>query len=282
MSYSYRFPDSRPTLTSLPRGGKEHKITPDLGGHRVNISLLASGGLIVCWFAIVALPGLARPGQRKWVGAVILIAAIDFLATISPDLYHGLRIPGEEWNWSGKLIDLAVLVAISAVLIRSGAFRAQEFGLTLRQAPGTMRGMAFVILPYFLLLAVLTATLFGQKTPPDLQNVAFEATMPGLAEELSFRGIQLALFDRMFKARFRLLGAEMGYGAIVTSIIFGLVHGLGFDKHMALQFSAITTISTGTIGFVLAWTRARTQSLVMPVIVHNITNLIFICVPLLT
>ncbi|AWM33555.1 hypothetical protein DDQ68_12630 [Hymenobacter nivis] len=60
--------------------------------------------------------------------------------------------------------------------------------------------------------------------------------MPGLTEELAFRGVLLALLDRTFTERVRVLGADVGRGTVSSSLVFGLCHGLrvGPDLHVAL------------------------------------------------
>lgn len=244
-------------------------------------SLLAEAALAVGLFALFALPGLAVPGRRKWVPVIIGVAAVDIFATLAPSFLPALRIPGAHWNWTGKAIDIAAMLAVCGVLVGSGAFRARDFGLTLRQAPGTGRALAFVILPYLVVLTVLTLEATGNTRPPTLETLAFQATMPGLAEELAYRGVQLALFDRIFSGRFHFLGAEIGYGALVVAAVFGFMHGVSFGPGVAFHFSEGTIVGAAIVGFVLAWLRERTQSLVGPVVVHNITGLLGVVVPLL-
>lgn len=245
----------------------------------MNYSMLANAGLAAGIFLLFALPGLFRKETRGWVPAVAVIALIDSFATLLPLIYKQLQIPGSHYNWPGKVLSIIAMLIVSLFLIATRRLTATEIGLTIRQTPGTAYALLVVILPYLILLAALMATVFGSSKAPSQETLAYQATMPGLAEELSYRGLQLAIFDRMFAKRFRVLGAEIGYGAIAISIAFGLLHGLSFDKHMQLQFSLLLMTFTGTIGFVLAWLRARTKSLVTPVIIHNVTNLVLELVP---
>ena len=57
----------------------------------------------------------------------------------------------------------------------------------------------------------------------------------------------MALLDRAFPGRVRLLGADLGWSAISTSLLFGLWHGLDVS---------------------LAWCRARGGSLLFPIVAH--------------
>jgi len=105
--------------------------------------------------------------------------------------------------------------------------------------------------------------------------------MPGLAEELLWRGILLAILSRMFTARFKLANAEIGYGAIALTLVFALVHGIQFDKTLALHTDGMNALMAGVTGFALVWLRLRTKSLVLPVVLHNATNVILETVPLM-
>ncbi len=241
--------------------------------------MIANAALAGGFFLLFALPALFRRETRGWVPLVFVIALLDSFATLLPVIDKHLQFPDVTWNWAGKVFSIGAMLLVSILLIATRRLTAGDFGLTLRQAPGTGRALLTVILPYLIVLAALALTLFGNDKPPAHETLAYQATMPGLAEELSYRGVQLALFNRMFAGRLRLLGAEMGYGAIAVSVVFGLLHGIGFDKSLHLQVSMFTIAMTGFIGFILAWLRARTGSLALPVIVHNLTNLILECVP---
>jgi len=128
---------------------------------------------------------------------------------------------------------------------------------------------------------VLAMLMWGITKPPKLETLLFEATLPGLAEELVWRGLLLALFDRMFSGRVTILGAALGYGAIVTSLVFGFVHSVQFDSKLVLHTALDNGAFAAATGLVLVWIRARSKSLVFPVLVHNATNLILESIPLM-
>jgi CAAX protease family protein len=240
----------------------------------MNVSMIANAALAGGFFLLFALPALRRRETRGWVPAIFIIALLDSLMTLLPIIDKHLQFRGVNWNWAGKVFSIGAMLAVSVIMIASGRLTGGEIGLTLKQAPGTGRALLMVILLYLIVLTVLTITMFGNAKPPTHETLAYQATMPGLAEELSYRGLQLAMFNKMFTGRFRLLGAEIGYGAIAVSIVFGLLHGVGFDNHLHLQVSLFTIAMTGLIGFILAWLRERTKSLALPVVLHNMTNLI--------
>lgn len=99
--------------------------------------------------------------------------------------------------------------------------------------------------------------------------------MPGLAEELVYRGCLLGLLDRLFLGRLRMFAAPLGWGALVTALLFGLLHGLWLDSFLSLHIDWIALRNAVVSGLVFAWLRARTGSLVMPVVAHGLQDFAF-------
>lgn len=247
----------------------------------MNIALVVNSAIAPLAFLILCLPALRHPDARRWIPVVIGLSVLDSVATLLPIYVKSLQVPGVHWNWSGKILDVAVMLAVATVFIVAKRFTARDFGLTLKQAPGTGRATLFMMIPYMIVIAALTALWFGESKPQSAETIWYEATLPGLAEELLWRGILLTILDRMFAARFRLWNTEMGYGAIAVTLVFALVHGLHFGKDLAIQVSWLGALMAGVTGFLLAWLRLRTKSLVLPVVLHNATNVILETVPLL-
>ena len=243
-------------------------------------SMLMNGGLIAGAFLVLASPALGKRDARGWFLVLVAAVVLDGLASRLGADWPLFRVfAGSHWNWSGKILSFAVMLMFGVALIASRHFKASDIGLTLQQAPGTARAVLFGVLPFLIVMAVLMAAFFGDSKPPSADTIRFEATVPGLAEELFYRGVVLALFDRMFRGRLRLWGAQLGYGAFATSIVFGLGHGLTFDENLVLHTSLVFGVFTGLIGFFLAWLRLRTKSLVLPVLAHNAINLVIVAVP---
>jgi len=230
---------------------------------------------------LLALPALRRSSNVRWITLALFVSIADSVATLLPIIDKQLQISHTNWNWSGKLIDIAVMVAIMLALVVLGPFKRADFGFTLKQAPGTRRGLLMVAVPFMVLIAVLAMTAFGNTKLPSPETLLYEATLPGLAEELVWRGLLLALFDRMFAGRVTILGASLGYGAIATSLVFGFVHAVGFDSKLMLHTALDNGVFAAATGLVLVWIRARSKSLVFSVLTHNATNLILESVPLL-
>jgi hypothetical protein len=247
----------------------------------MNVALIVNCAIAPLAFLILCLPALRNPDARRWIPIIILMSVLDSVATLIPSYYHQLQPPGVHMNWGGKILDVAVVLAAANIFIATKRLTPRDFGLTFKQPPGTGRAILFMMIPMLIVVATLSATMFGNAKLPSAEKLWYEATMPGLAEELLWRGILLALLDRVFTGRVRLAGAEIGYGAIAVTLVFALVHGLHFGEDLAVQVSWLGALMAGVTGFLLAWLRLRTKNLVLPVVLHNATNVILETVPLM-
>lgn len=174
-----------------------------------------------------------------------------------------------QFNWQNKL--LAFVAALLFIWLWRG-ISWREVGL---RAPvrGSLR-------PTLIALAVLMPLAFLGSIglgAPTTEELLFQLTVPGLHEELVYRGILLVLIDRAFATRWTLWGAQVGWGLVVTTLLFGLIHGLQFDG--GLVFIPPSIIATGIVGFVLCWVRYRSGSIWPCVLLHNAFNTFLISVP---
>jgi membrane protease YdiL (CAAX protease family) len=142
---------------------------------------------------------------------------------------------------------------------------------------GTGKDVLRFLVPIMLVETVVLWFLVAGQTP-RLEDHLFQLSTPGLTEELAFRGALLALLDRTFPGRVVVVGAELGWSAVVTSIIFGLWHGLDVDSHFKISLDLAPMAIPTVGGFVLAWCRARSGSVVLPIVAHagmnEVANLI--------
>ena len=80
------------------------------------------------------------------------------------------------------------------------------------------------------------------------------------------------LLDRAFGNHYwKVFGTPFGFGAIITSIWFGVIHGSGIAAGQ-IVVSWFTIFVTGTIGFIFAWIRMRTGSLAIPIFAHAVID----------
>jgi membrane protease YdiL (CAAX protease family) len=170
-------------------------------------------------------------------------------------------------NWFGKTLSLAGTLVLLYFLPRVG-FRAA--GLTWKQNKGSPGP---VIRTGGLVLVITTSGAFLVSSSPDttLEHLLWQATIPGLDEELFFRGLLLLLLHQAFGKDLKVWGAETGWGLWLVTAVFGLLHGVTMQNG-DLQINFWVIVSTGFIGFVATWMRDRTGSLVAPILFHNSIN----------
>lgn len=221
-----------------------------------------------CILAGLCLAGaLVFRGRVRWhwiVAALLLNLAYQALLTrgfwMVPDPFAQA-----DWNWAGKLAAIAGTLMVMSL----PAFGWKRCGMTLSQGPH-WRGA-------LVMFAALSALFFwlgmsgADGKPDDLETIAFQWTMPGLDEELFYRGALLLALNEAFRGRASILGAPIGYGGVLTSLLFGITHALSY-KAGAVDFDLMTFAMTGLPSFLLLWLRERTGSLLLPVIAHNIAN----------
>jgi len=228
--------------------------------------LIGLGGTLAFLLALGMVVGFAdrqRFGPRWLLIAALLVAVNDALLTraykLLPDLIGG------EWNWQGKLLALAATLAIAAL----PAFGFRRVGLTVEQEPGSLKAALPVAVLYCAFFVVIAAAFPGGRFSSE--DVAFQLTMPGLEEELFYRGILLFALDRAFTGRKRFFGVDWGWGAVMSCFLFGMAHAFGFS-HGSFSFDPITMAVTAIPSFIAVWLRLRTGSLLLPVLLHNFGN----------
>ena len=170
-----------------------------------------------------------------------------------------------EWNWQGKTLALLATLLVAAL----PAFGWRRCGLTLVQKPGSLIAAIPVAALYLMFFAAL-AWVFPSDGASS-ETIAFQMTMPGLEEELFYRGILLFALDRAFLSRVRFLGVDWGWGALLSCALFGLAHAFGYSDG-AFHFDPMIMALTAIPSFIAVWLRLRTGSVLLPILLHNLGN----------
>ncbi len=228
----------------------------------VALLLVVGGGL-----------GLLLPGRSSWLwllAAAGLVFVNDAMLTrfwgLMPDL-----IPHSDWNWQGKIMALAVTLAVASLPM----FGWTRSGLTLVQAPGSWKTALPVTAAYAGLFLVM-ALIFPNESASK-ETIAFQLTMPGFEEEPFYRGVLLLALERAFLGRLRFLGVDWSLGAVLSCTLFGLAHAFGFSDGQ-FSFDPMTMALTGLPSLIGVWLVLRTRSLLLPVLMHNFGNAIMLLV----
>ena len=176
-----------------------------------------------------------------------------------------------SWNWTGKAISI---VSMLLFLLAYPGLALAECGLTTRQSTGSL-GPACLAAAILCASAILLQTYVNDGSDRRLETILFEATLPGIDEELAFRGVLAALLVRTFATRINVLGAPAGWGDVALILLFAAGHGLLFVQQQ-IHFDPFSFAYTGFVGAGLLWIRHRTGSLLIPVAAHNLVNILLV------
>lgn len=239
-----------------------------------NDEILGVGAIALALLVIGCLVGLAwrKDFDLRWLAIATALFVINEMA-LTRGFWLLPSVPGldDDWNWSGKLLAFGVSVA----LITLPMLGWRESGLTLKQNQlcGALTIFAIVLGLY----AGLAWTMGSGGG--DAETLAYQLTMPGLEEEIFYRGLFLLALDRAFRSRVVIGGAPIGWSLPLSALVFGLVHGLsvnggelGFDL-MSFVFPFVGTVPA-------VWLRQKTGSVVLPIVLHNAVNTMFVVLPI--
>ncbi|MBI1211018.1 MAG: CPBP family intramembrane metalloprotease [Alphaproteobacteria bacterium] len=242
-------------------------------------SVLTLAAHLAALIALIALASLfaRKPLRLSWAVAAIVVFAVYWAALMygskifTLDAMQPLAdlVPSKGWNWRGKIVSILTTLAMTGVvslMLKDAWTRA---GFTLRQAPGSI-GPALVATALLVAISCTLEYMAHDGTDTSPARLLFQAVAPGLDEEPFFRGLWLLLLAEAFAAdQTRIL--RFGYAGIVSSLIFGVVHGVAVQDG-ALQIVPLAILYPGATGLGLLWIRERTGSLLVPILAHNAIN----------
>ena len=202
----------------------------------------------------------------------LLFGLFDNLLYVITESYPNLQIiKYHTWNnylgcnWSAKIY--SIIIALFMLIPLKRTIKAEEIGLTVRQNKNSIRFSLRCIT--FIFIAAIFIGILSDNGSFDTKTLLYLAIMPGLNEELIYRGFLLGFLNKIFDKRFRLLGTNFGWGAILSTIVFGLLHGFQISSNYQFHFDFIAILSTGFYGFIFALMKERSGSLVFPIIAHG-------------
>jgi hypothetical protein len=187
--------------------------------------------------------------------------------------YFSLEFIGLKFTWIGKILSLILgLVIIFSVNKQNR----KEIGFINKSNSGQQLKFGILFFLGFLLFdVVFKLLLFPKGGMFDIETFAFQATMPGLTEEIVFRGISLWLLDKAFLPKWDFKGIKFGWGFFIVTILFGVGHGVFMTEDYQFKFDIITIIYLTLISSLsLGVLRKFSGNLVYPILGHNMINII--------
>lgn len=123
----------------------------------------------------------------------------------------------------------------------------------------------YLLAPLWTEMGFLRGERFVLRMPPDVPLLLVtEILAIALPEEIFYRGYLQTRLDEAMPGRVRILGAQIGWALPVSSLVF--VAG-----HLAVA-PAAWQLAIFFPSLVFGWMRARTGSLVAPILYHALSN----------
>jgi membrane protease YdiL (CAAX protease family) len=223
------------------------------------------------WFAFCLL--LCAPKLLTTPRPIVLAAllyGLNELALMVP-WNQGLNFDW-QFNWTGKL--LSTLLSLAVIYLLKWVSPV-EAGLV-RPRPGSLRIVGLVVVALSLIEFTSSFRNRHHHPQPSLEGHLYELLMPGIAEELFFRGTFLALLSRAYPRTLPFLGTRTSWGGVIGVVLFILSHAFSFHTAGQLLPQVHLTwpliLNTGIWGTLFLWVRERSGSCLAAMVAHNLSN----------
>ncbi len=234
---------------------------------------LIGGCFVAPLLVSLLLSGQWRSGRAWWLSLAATGAlTATFLLKIGwlPELLSPDAVIIQlSCNWGGEFTGIVAALIVFAAL--PPALKT-EAGLFTVPRPSSWRP---VVTAAATLIGFIWAMVWlyrdAATVAPTAETLLFAATLPGVSQESSFRGVILALLVAAFGKPWRVAGIGIGWGALPVVGFVVLEHGfIAISGGGSIDWVAVAM--TGIIGAGLLWLKERTGSIWVPVVVYNITN----------
>ena len=181
-----------------------------------------------------------------------------------PKNFDTLKIIDGSWNWNGKI--LGILFGILCYFLFRHLFIDYDY-FTLKQDKTYLKKTSIVSM-VIVICSTIIWYIFG-KSEFDLESLAFQLTLPGIDEEIMYRGILLGLLMSALKGQVRFIGNP---SLLISSILFGVIHALKLNEGFTPNFNLIYFLQTGLAGYAWGWVTIKSRSILLGVLSHNLSN----------
>lgn len=122
--------------------------------------------------------------------------------------------------------------------------------------------------------------------PASFKNIlgywSFEAFISGTCEEPLFRGLVITILLQSWKGNFRVRKMNISEVMILSAILFALAHiSFSVFPFKIIQIDPVQLLATFLLGLFYAHVFQKTKSLLGPILLHNLSNIITITIPII-
>lgn len=217
--------------------------------------------------SMLGLIGIYKKSYKILLAALLCFAVIasdDFLNQL-PKIFNFSYF---HWNWEGKLLELPGLVLLIYLLKRKMPNDYFCYNFKWKQVHyGVIIGLIYTV---FALIEMYISASFPPNSLLNIETILFQFTLPGITEEILFRGILLAITNQVLGYRWKIGQIKFGIGAILITLLFIFGHIFDF-KTMSFSIENLT-IDLVFLSVMLILLREKTGSIWPGVFLHNIAN----------
>ena len=211
---------------------------------------------------------LAIRRSRDWaliplVGGLFLVDYVLLNITVWAP---GSHLSTSHWNWEGKFA--SILFGLAALTL-APQWLVDRIGLFRLPTPSRWLPVLLILAVYLGARIYLLSKYGGESF--DLDSVLYQATMPGLDEELWFRGILWGLLAYSLDPEASENGTMPWLTLLTTTILFGWVHAASIGVS-GFEFDWERFMWPTLSGFVFGLLQGVGRSLWVPIFAHNAGN----------
>ena len=242
-----------------------------MSGDSFQIAVFETLFLLVSIFAATLLLG----GRVRWIW-LVPIPVVAFLGKLI--LFFGAHGTlgnwiGGNYNWEGKIYSTAFTLTLIILLFGRDL---KQVGLTLSQK-GIAPRLGIAITSVTLIATIVWNALYfpGVKSEPII-DMLYQGSMPSLDEELWFRGLLLAMLVKGFTTNGVIRKDHYGIllAAVVVTFQFWAAHSITTNGDWGFIFRAWYNPVAGIYGALWITVRLATGSLILPIILHTVANIV--------
>jgi membrane protease YdiL (CAAX protease family) len=201
----------------------------------------------------------------KVLSAFVIFFLINQISVNLPSISSELRIfnSNSNWNWDGKIY---TIISSILFLILYKKYTLKDYFLTFNQENKFLQKGVLIIIS--LLILRTTLMFFAPTKLLNLETLFYQFSMPGIGEEIAYRGIMLGLLTKILKSKNLILNSSVW----VTAILFGLAHGFSLSSEFSITFNIQPFLRTMIYGLIWGWITIKSGSILLALISHNLGN----------
>lgn len=233
----------------------------------------------------------------KIIDLIIVFIAIEFIPRLSVFLANLLNPVIQSFDKDGVFLWISVhhifqLILTIGIMKFYFKSRLRDWGFNLDNRQKAIKIVGWFILIFSVIQIIGSVILFinRESTEPYFgylltsKNIlgyySFEAFLSGTCEEPLFRGFAILVLAQSWKGRFRIGKIDFTIAGILAAILFTYAHiSYSIFPFKILHLSPPQLLTAFGVGLFYSIVFQKTKSLLIPILLHNVSNIIVITIP---